>query len=48
MLSRLRSRALEDRGMVLPIALGLLMVMSIMVVTIVNYSSSNSRAFISW
>jgi len=42
-LSRVGARLAEDRGMVLPIALGLLMVLSIMVVTLVNYSAANSR-----
>jgi hypothetical protein len=36
-------RLRNQRGMVLPLALGILAVLSIMVVTVITYSSSNSR-----
>jgi hypothetical protein len=42
-LGRILKRLADDRAMVLPIALGLLAVLSIMVVTLVNYSTANSR-----
>ena len=43
MLSRVRTRLRDDHGMVLPIALSLLAVLSIMVVTLTSYSAANSR-----